>query len=53
METSGKPGQIQLTTMTYAYLQGRYALEERGLVTIKGKGNMFTYWLKGKELVEA
>ena len=53
METSGEPGQIQLTTMTYAYLQGRYALEERGLVTIKGKGNMFTYWLKGKELVEA
>lgn len=53
METSGEPGQIQLTTATYAYLKDHYALEERGLVSIKGKGNMFTYWLKGKELVKA
>ncbi len=25
----------------------RYNLKERGSVYVKGKGNMFTYWLKG------
>lgn len=50
MESSGKPGQIQVTETTYEYLQENYILEERGLIKVKGKGEMKTYWLKGRKV---
>ncbi|MBP0001821.1 MAG: PAS domain-containing protein [Cyanobacteria bacterium SID2] len=45
MESSGEPGKIQVTAMTYELLKEKYIFEERGVIAIKGKGNMKTYWL--------
>ncbi|MEM9539547.1 MAG: adenylate/guanylate cyclase domain-containing protein [Cyanobacteria bacterium P01_E01_bin.42] len=49
MESSGKPGAIQITESTYARLRDKYNLEKRGTVQVKGKGEMITYWLNGKK----
>lgn len=49
MESSGVPGKIQVTTSTYEKLRHQYVLEARGTVTIKGKGDMITYWLAGRK----
>ncbi|MGI0486970.1 adenylate/guanylate cyclase domain-containing protein [Pantanalinema rosaneae CENA516] len=48
MESQGLPNYIQITEATYDCLGDRYLFEERGRIEIKGKGNMLTYWLKGK-----
>jgi class 3 adenylate cyclase len=45
MESQGVPGRIQVTETTYQLLQQQYDFEERGLVDIKGKGVMKTYFL--------
>ncbi|MDY7015818.1 MAG: adenylate/guanylate cyclase domain-containing protein, partial [Cyanobacteriota bacterium] len=45
MESSGKPGRIQVAPPTYERLKDRYVFERRGEVEIKGKGKMMTYWL--------
>ncbi|NMG57179.1 PAS domain S-box protein [Geitlerinema sp. P-1104] len=45
MESQGQAGNIQVTQKTYEMLQGRYILEPRGLLDIKGRGKMMTYWL--------
>ncbi len=45
MESQGVPGKIQVTDTTYQLLQQQYDFEERGLVDIKGKGEMRTYFL--------
>lgn len=49
MESHGLPGKIQVTEETYRCLRDRYVLEERGLVPIKGKGEMATYLLVGRK----
>ncbi|NJN63300.1 MAG: hypothetical protein HC795_18870 [Coleofasciculaceae cyanobacterium RL_1_1] len=49
MESSGKPGQIQVTESTYQQLKDQYIFEERGSIKVKGKGKMKTYWLLGKK----
>jgi len=49
MESSGSPGCIQVTEATYERLKDEYYLEKRGLVEIKGKGKMNTYWLLKKQ----
>ncbi|HIK30081.1 MAG TPA: PAS domain S-box protein [Oscillatoriales cyanobacterium M59_W2019_021] len=49
MESSGIAGQIQVSQSTRDRLQDRYQLEERGEIYVKGKGEMKTYWLKGKK----
>ncbi|MEX0755042.1 MAG: adenylate/guanylate cyclase domain-containing protein [Actinomycetota bacterium] len=48
MESNGLPGSIQVTERTYRRLRGRYALEERGMVVVKGKGDMKTWLLEGR-----
>jgi PAS domain S-box-containing protein len=48
MESSGQAGQIQVTEATYEQLREYYVLEERGVILVKGKGKMKTYWLKGR-----
>lgn len=48
MESLGQPGCIQVTTTTYDRLQGKFLFEERGLIQVKGKGEMMTYFLKGR-----
>lgn len=49
MESSSQPGRIQVTATTYHLLKERYHFEARGIVDIKGKGAMETYWLCGKK----
>jgi len=48
MESHGKPGQIQVTDATYERLKENYILEPRGVVEVKGRGEMMAYWLLGK-----
>ncbi len=49
MESTGIPGEIQVTESVYEQLKAFYEFEPRGLTSIKGKGEMMTYWLKGKK----
>jgi adenylate cyclase len=51
MESHGFPDCIQVTAATYERLQDNYVFEERGLVQVKGKGEMKTYFLKGRKQV--
>jgi len=50
MESSGEPGQIQVSQATYLLLRDQgYHLRQRGLVEIKGRGKMMTYWLRAEK----
>jgi adenylate cyclase len=53
MESHGEPGGIQVTAATYQLLQTDYQLESRGAITVKGRGEMETYWLKGRRVATA
>lgn len=49
MESTGKAGCIQVTEETCQILQCfGYQFEQRGLVAVKGKGQLMTYYLLGK-----
>lgn len=49
MESTGKAGAIQVTEETCHILQTfSYTFEQRGLVAVKGKGQLMTYYLIGK-----
>ncbi|MGD1809231.1 ammonium transporter [Dapis sp. BLCC M126] len=47
MESHGIPGVIQVTETTYQILQHKFLFAERGLIDIKGKGQMKAYILEG------
>jgi PAS domain S-box-containing protein len=47
MESQGVPGEIQVSEDTYRLLNDRYQFEERGLIAVKGKGEIRAYLLKG------
>ena len=47
MESQGFPGKIQVTETTYEILKNKFLLEKRGTISVKGKGEMITYWLAG------
>ena len=49
MESHGISGKIQVTAITYERLKEKYVLEERGKITVKGKGEMITYFLTGRK----
>lgn len=47
MESTGKAGAIQVTEETCEILQTfGYTFEQRGLVAVKGKGQLMTYYLQ-------
>ncbi|MCU0543185.1 MAG: PAS domain S-box protein [Oscillatoriaceae cyanobacterium Prado104] len=50
MESHGLPGRIQVTSETYQILQDKFLFESRGIIEVKGKGMMHTYWLDGRKL---
>jgi class 3 adenylate cyclase len=49
MESQGLPGRIQVTAATYERLCEKFVFEERGVLQVKGKGEMVTYFLKGRK----
>ena len=46
MESHGIPGEIQVSQATYELLKDTLKFEERGQITVKGKGSMRVYLLK-------
>jgi class 3 adenylate cyclase len=48
MESTGVPGCIQVTRSVYERLHGRFDMEERGMVQVKGKGEIETWLLHGE-----
>ena len=49
METHGTPGRIQITRATHELLEDEFVCEPRGTVTVKGKGDMETWYLVGPQ----
>lgn len=50
MESQGIPGCIQVTSATYERLHHKFSFEKRGIIEVKGKGAMTTYFLKGRNI---
>jgi class 3 adenylate cyclase len=48
MESGGVPGCIQVTDRTYRRLRDRYRFQRRGPVPVRGKGEMVTWFLVGR-----
>jgi class 3 adenylate cyclase len=48
MESTGVPGEIQVTRSVYERLKDVYELESRGAVQVKGKGEIETWLLHGQ-----
>jgi guanylate cyclase len=53
MESHGTPNRIQVTGATYGLLRDEFVLEPRGTVSVKGKGELQTWYLVGRREVEA
>jgi adenylate cyclase len=53
MESSGVPGAIQVSAATHDLIRDRFACERRGVVTVKGKGQMETYLLVSEQPMPA
>ncbi|XP_065092696.1 atrial natriuretic peptide receptor 1 isoform X1 [Ochlerotatus camptorhynchus] len=53
MESNGEPLKIHISHNTKSLLDtfGSFEVTERGLVPMKGKGEMLTYWLNGERSV--
>ena len=47
MQTHGTPGRIQVTRATYELLKDEFVLEPRGMIEVRGKGEMETWYLVG------
>jgi len=45
MESHGLPGRIQVSEVVYEKLRDNFRFEERGIINVKGRGTMTTYWL--------
>ncbi|HKP73213.1 MAG TPA: adenylate/guanylate cyclase domain-containing protein [Pyrinomonadaceae bacterium] len=48
MESHSTPGRIQVTAATFERLRHAYHFEARGLINVKGKGDMTAYFLLGR-----
>jgi class 3 adenylate cyclase len=48
MESSGVPGQVQVTRSVYERLKDSFAFESRGVIQVKGKGEIETWLLQGE-----
>jgi guanylate cyclase len=48
MQSEGTPGRIQITRSTYELLKDEFLCEPRGTVSVRGKGDMETWFLVGR-----
>jgi class 3 adenylate cyclase len=48
MESSGVPGRIQVTRSVYDQLKDKFEFESRGVIQVKGKGEIETWLLHGE-----
>jgi class 3 adenylate cyclase len=48
MESHGVADAVHLTHASYELLSGKYRMTSRGIVEIKGKGPMQTWFLEGR-----
>jgi adenylate cyclase len=53
MESQGEAGKIQVTQAVYDRLHPDYEFAERGIIQVKGKGAMRSYWLQGRKVANA
>jgi class 3 adenylate cyclase len=51
MESHGIAGEIQVSQATYLLLKDQYVFKERGVIEVKGKGEMRVYLLKSKVII--
>jgi adenylate cyclase len=49
MQSQGTPGCIQVTRATYELLKDEFICEPRGTVAVKGKGDMETWYVLGRQ----
>ncbi|MCG6168887.1 adenylate/guanylate cyclase domain-containing protein [Leptospira sanjuanensis] len=49
MESHGEPGKINCSEATYNALKELFTFEDRGIIEVKGKGPMRTFFLLGKK----
>ena len=49
MESHSLNGKIQITEPTYNLIKEKFLIEERGIIDVKGKGEMKTYFLISKK----
>ncbi|PZO41125.1 MAG: hypothetical protein DCF19_10320 [Pseudanabaena frigida] len=49
MESLGIADAIQVTEATYIRIRDRFNCEQRGMIAVKGKGEMMTYWLSSRK----
>ena len=47
MESHGKPEEIHVSADTYNLLADKFEFESRGIIEVKGKGPMSTFFLRG------
>ena len=48
MESHGTPGRIQVTRATYELIRDEFICEPRGTVSVKGKGELETWYVIGR-----
>ena len=48
MESNSIPGRIHVSQATHDLLSAQYRLESRGIIEVKGKGEMKTYFLEAR-----
>lgn len=46
LEAQGKQGRIQMSEVTYDLIKDTFTCQHRGTITLKGRGQMETYWLE-------
>ena len=49
MESLGEAGKIQVSDAAHERLREDFVLEPRGMVSVKGRGEMQTWWLTGRK----
>jgi adenylate cyclase len=52
MESEGIPGSIQITSATCELIRDRFICEPRGVISVKGKGDMETHLLVGRRIAD-